>query len=281
VSNYSPTEHLITSLYLGRDREVLIPMLALYLDDSGTGPTQDVAVAAGFIGTLQGWKRFERAWNKIKGVESQKFECMHMTDFVWDKKKFKNWGDLAKKQTLISKLTRAITDNALKGFTISVVKSEYDELVPDALRKQGFDNHYTYAVRIVAGMIQKWRIQTQRQDKPVHYVSDYLERGDPKRTELENVFTTIGNKDENFKNYGLTGDGISFTPRCDLVSLQAADMLAWTSYRIVRNELGLDKLNPIAKQCFTDFYKHDFGTFLEGGYHKKQHLEEWVKRKGY
>jgi hypothetical protein len=47
VADYSPTAHLITSHYLGRDREVLIPMLALYLDDSGTSPTQDVAVAAG------------------------------------------------------------------------------------------------------------------------------------------------------------------------------------------------------------------------------------------
>lgn len=191
-----------------------------------------------------------------------------MTDFVWDQKKFKNWGDLDRKQALVSKLTRAITNSALKGFSISVVKSEYDAVVPDALRKQGFDTHYTYAVRIVAGMVHKWRIETQRQSKPVHYIFDHSAHGEPRRTELENVFTTIGNKDENFKNYGLTGNGINFMPKCDVVPLQAADVLAWTSYQVVRNELGLSKLNVIAKQCFTDFYRYNLGTFLEGGYHK-------------
>ena len=278
---YSLIEHLIGSRYLNRSKTVCNPMMSLYMDDSGTSPSQDIAIAAGWLGTLQSWKGFEKDWNKVRSIESNKFECMHMNEFVWDHGEFENWGDLDKKLRLVPKLTNIINNRSTKGFAIAVAKSEFDAIVPKTLRKQGFENHYTYAVRIVLGMIHKWLIQTHTQDLSVHYIFDHLNRSDPRRTELERVFTTIGTHDENFHNYGLTGDGISFMPRCEVSPLQAADMLAWTAFQVVRDELKLARLNPIAGSCFTEFYLHNNRRHLEAGYHTPQHLREWVREKGY
>jgi hypothetical protein len=60
--------------------------------------------------------------------------------------------------------------------------------------------------------------------------------------------------------------------------VQAADMLAWTIYRAVLNEISDQTVNPIAHETFTDFYSHRGQTFIEGGYNTKVQLFEWVDK---
>src|ERR1700680_2184960 len=152
---YSPIEHFIEAVHLNRSKEVYVAAFAIYIDDSGTSPANNIAVAAGWISKMPTWKFFEREWDKVKNIESDRFACMHMADFVsglGDKNEFRGWA-LDRKLRVSKKLRTVIKKRAICGFALGVIKKDYDELVPPGLKAQGFDNHYTYAIRRVLGMI--------------------------------------------------------------------------------------------------------------------------------
>jgi hypothetical protein len=255
----------------------------MYFDDSGTSPVNTVAVAAGWISRVSYWIPFEKKWEQARKVKGEEFECMHMAEFVYGQKDsgFENW-DLPKKQRVAARLRAVIKKFAFKGFALGISKNDYDAVVPSTLRAQeGYKNHYTYAIKRVLGMIATWRHQQNLTDCPVEYVFDWLERKDSKRKEIETIFDRAAGEHDAFVRYGLRVDGIHFKRKEDTSPLQAADILAWLTYRWVLNEQEGKKINPVAFDSFPDFYKHKNKTFLEGGHQNKQHLAKWVKEKGY
>jgi hypothetical protein len=273
-------QHMIEAVYLNRAEEVYVASFAIYFDDSGTSPSQDVAVAAGWIAPMPIWMLFEREWDEARNVEGDKFICMHMADFVsglGEDNEFRDW-ELDKKQRVAARLRELIKQRALKGFALGVVKRDYDQIVPAALKAEGFENHYTYAIRRVLGMIDEWR-QKNMKDQPIEYVFDWQDRNDPRRKEIERVFSWAEGQDEAFRRYGITKGGLSFRKRQDLPPLQAADMFAWTVYRAVLNEVDQKPVHPIAHATFKDFYLHRNRGFIEGGYNRQQDLIDWVKAK--
>jgi hypothetical protein len=257
-------------------------MLTIYMDDSGSGPTQGYAVAAGWIAKMPAWKLFDKDWAKVTGTESHKIECLHTADFVSGYKDFKDWGDLDKKAATLKKLRAIIKKRALKGFGFCVIKKDFDELVPDQLRSQGFQNHYTYAIRRILGIIHHWRGELNLLDEPIEYVFDYMDKRDPRRREIERVFDSSGAEEDNFTSYGIHKEPI-FRSRKDVPVLQAADLLAWTMYQAMLNEVGKEKIKEIAAIGFRDFvnFRKNGTPFLEGGYHKRNHVIEWIRRKGF
>jgi uncharacterized protein DUF3800 len=279
----SSLRHIIGGLYLTEAPEVYVAVLNLYLDDSGTGPSQNLAVAAGWIAKMPTWDFFARDWEKIGKIESNKFDCMHMTDFVGGWKDFKNWGGLPKKVQLATKLREIIKKRALKGFALGVAKDDFDAIVPAGLKVQGFENHYTFAIRRVLGMIDEWRQEQGLEDKTIEYFFDWMDKHDPRRQEIEGVFDRAKGSPEAFEKYGIdgAGDSVHFRDRCKVLPLQAADMLAWSVYCVTVGEFSGKPPHQIARETFTDFYGHRARKFLEGGYMNRTHLAAWVKLKGF
>jgi len=254
-------------------------MLTIYIDDSGTSPDQSVAVAAGWIAKTPAWTILEREWAKIQNVQSNKFSCMHMFDFVSEIKEFKGW-DLDKKLLVRKQLTSLITKRAAKGFGLGVIKKDFDELVPPALRQNGFENHYTYAIRTVLGMICDWRKKQGVEHEPIEYIFDFMDLHNPTRKEITKVLTSLGTPEDNFRMYGLRDDGFNFKHKESLPPLQAADMLAWTIYRGLLHEIKEKDVNEIAELTFKDFQSAKNRTLLEGGVNTRADLIAWVQSKG-
>jgi len=255
-------------------------MFSIYIDDSGTDPNQVVAVAAGWIAKTPAWAALTKEWLRIQTDHG--FSCMHMAEFVNGAKKteFEHWS-LSTKEIVLEKLGSQVIGNALKGFSMGIIKKDFDEIVPPELRTLGHKNHYTYAIRAVLGLIHKWRIQEGIFDAehPIEYIFDHMDKNDPRRLEIENVFATVGTEDESLVNYGLKKDGIEFKSRTTLPPLQAADMFAWTIYRAMKHETKEQDANKLAKLAFRKFCLSKQGL-VDGGYNKRQHLVEWVKSKG-
>jgi hypothetical protein len=258
-----------------------VAMLTIYIDDSGTSPENAVAVAAGWIAQTPSWADFESAWETARNIDGDKFDCMHMAEFVFGQKgtEFEGWS-LEKKQRIATRLRGMIKNAADKGFALGIAKKDFDEVVPSALRAQGFESHYTYAIRRVLGMIDVWR-QKERITEPIEYVFDWMDPRDPRRKEIEVVFGTAEGEPEALRRYGLSKGGFSFRPKRNLSPLQAADMFAWLMYQWLLNEFKLKNINPIATESFKDFYLHRHKSFLEGGYNKRAQLAEWVRMKGF
>jgi len=255
--------------------------LTIYIDDSGTSPTNAIAVAAGWIAETPSWTNFEADWERARNVDGDIFECMHMAEFVFGQKgtAFEGWS-LEKKQRIATRLRGIIKNAVNKGFALGIVKKDFDDLVPSALRAQGFESHYTYAIRRVLGMIDVWR-QKEKVTEPIEYIFDWMDPHDSRRKEIEAVFGSAEGEPEAFRRYGLYAGGFSFKSKANLSPLQAADMFAWLMYQWLLNECDGKKLNPIAVESFKDFYLHRHRTFLEGGYNKRAHLADWVKMKGF
>lgn len=270
----------LMSAFLGvRDRDVYVAAFTIYIDDSGTAPAQSTAVAAGWIAQYSAWKLFNREWDKVRNVESRKFSIMHMADFVYGKREFENW-DLETKKTVLNKLFPIFHKRIRKGFALGVIKQDFDEIVPPELRARGHKNHYTYAIRRVMGFIHQWRQENHIQGE-IQYFFDFMDKHDPRRVEIEKVLTTIGTSEQNLAYYGLRRDGFHFIDKNDIPPLQAADMLAWTTYRAMQHEVGANKVNEIGETAFKNFCMSSRKPhFVEGGYNKREHLIQWVRAKG-
>ena len=116
--------------------------MTIYIDDSGTSAENAVAVAAGWIAHTDRCVDFQADWDKARDVDGDKFDSMHMAEFVFGRRgtEFEGWS-LEKKQRISARLRGIIKNTAEKGFALGIVKKVFDELVPSALRVQGFESH--------------------------------------------------------------------------------------------------------------------------------------------
>jgi hypothetical protein len=87
ICGTSAVQHLIESLYPGQSKEVYVAAFTMYIDDSGTSATNNVAVAAGWISRVSYWSFFEHQWKKAQKVRGDEFKCMHMAEFIYGQKR--------------------------------------------------------------------------------------------------------------------------------------------------------------------------------------------------
>jgi hypothetical protein len=178
--------------------------MIIYIDDSGTSPENAVAVAAGWIAHTDSWVDFQADWDKARDIDGDKVDSMHTAEFVFGRKgtEFEGWS-LEKKQRISARLRGIIKNTVAKGFALGIVKKDFDELVPNALRVQGFD---TYAIRRVLGMIDTWR-QKEKLTESIEYIFDWMDPGDPRRKEIGAVFGPAEGEPEALRRYGLGSVG--------------------------------------------------------------------------
>ena len=66
------------------------------------------------------------------------------------------------------------------------VQKDYDEIVPQDIRDDWGDFHYTRAIRNVIGAIDKWR-PYHGIEEPLEYIFDWEEAGSESSKEIEEV----------------------------------------------------------------------------------------------
>ena len=91
--------------------------MTIYIDDSGTSPENAVAVAAGWIAHTDSWVDFQADWDKMRDIDGDKFDSMHMAEFVFGRKgtEFEGWS-LEKKQRISARLRGIIKKTVAKGY---------------------------------------------------------------------------------------------------------------------------------------------------------------------
>jgi hypothetical protein len=108
-----------------------IAVYETYIDDSGTSSTSDMAIAACYVSTEAGWRRFVKEWDVARYEEG--FDYFHMSEFraprAQGKKPWCDWDD-AKKDRVYKRLAKIINDNKRIGIATAIPKATYD-LVPE------------------------------------------------------------------------------------------------------------------------------------------------------
>lgn len=216
---------MLVSLWGKRWREVHLVMFTLYIDDSGTSPSQPVAIATALIIPAVQIIRLEREWDTVR--QKYGFTEFHTSEFVArnPKSEFANW-DEQKQERLFSRVIQISMKYGVRAVSMAVNKKDYDEIVPQEYRGYFGTHHYTWAIRqAIANLDQLHK------GRPREWVFQWMGGpSDERKIEIEGVmeqqqwFMEKNGEQGDYSNY-------SFRKSLGIPGLQCADAIAWVCYR--------------------------------------------------
>ena len=250
-------------------------MFTAYIDDSGTDPKQDVAIAAGIIVPTARLEEFDEKWNVLKRDEL--IPEFHTSECVAGQKGslFEKWTSQRKKH-LCYRVREITKEFAVKAMSFAVNKSDYDEVIPedDQIRTAGGGKfHYTWAIRHMVSMLDMWSSTVTM--APFEYIFDSM--GRDKRNAAKQEIEMVMAQAESI-NPGRYEGHYSFKNRKDHPGLQCSDLLAWSSYQISCNAFKGKHLHPIAEDTFWDYEKYHSKTWMFAITIRREDLEDWANR---
>ena len=261
-----------------RWKDVLLVMFTVYIDDSGTDPNQPMAIASALIIPAARVVALDKEWEKLTKKEG--FTEFHTSECVWlnEDSEFAKW-DAHKQKRVISRVRQIGKKFGVQAMSLAITKADYNELVPDWLRELAGKYHYTWAIRNMLDMLDKWAAE-HRVRVPFEYIYDWMDPKAQKKAKAE-IDTVMAQAEEGACARGDSGryTNYSFRKRLDIPALQCTDALAWTCYQFacfVHNQIPLSE---IAQESWNDYHEHHpkAGWLYAGGM-KKEHLKEWVDK---
>jgi Protein of unknown function (DUF3800) len=280
-----PVHHMLLSVRGLNWEEVYVVPFTVYIDDSGTSPSQHVACATALIIPARQIIRMESEWLTLKTKEG--FSDFHTSIFVARnyKSEFAKWDD-AKQERVFNRVRQITKKYTVQVFSMAVNKIDYEEIVPAELRAYAGKYHYTWAMRSVLTLAKHWR-KHGRISEPYEFVFDWMERKDPARKEIETAMEQA--EEEAVLHSGVHGDfkNYGFRDRKTLAGLQCSDLVAWANYQMGLKAFRKTPLHPFAKVALDDFAHMPSNSIppihsvVEWNFaiaYERHHLEDWVKR---
>lgn len=269
----SPTKHFLLTVGGARWKEVWLAMFTVYIDDSGTDPSQSLAIAAGIIVPATNIDPLDRAWSElldyefIRGFHSS--ECaagQEGTDF-------ENWSWQRKKRVFwkVREITKTF---AVKAFSCAINKADYDQFVTGELRDVGGKYHYTWAVRHVVAYLDMWALLNGI-SIPFEYLFDWM--GESKRNSAKREIEIVMSQAESVRA-GFYEGQYQFKKRRNHPGLQCVDLLAWSCYQFGRSAIFQVPCHPLAWESFWDFDAHNQKNWLHAVTQKPEDLKIWAEQ---
>jgi hypothetical protein len=262
------THHMLVSCWGKRWNEVWLAMchFTAYIDDSGTAPSNQVAIATALLIPADRIVALEREWDRLKKKEG--FSCFRMTVFADSV----NWKE-ENHARLYRRVREIIKKYGVRTVSFAVFKKDYDEAVPADLRQHSGTYHYSWAVRNLIDELSRWRRSHVKH--PLEYVFQWMGKRDPSRKEIETVM------DQHEEVAIARGDGgeyanYTFRHSKELPGLQCVDVLAWVSYQTALLAFCNTPLHPEAEIGWKDFDEHLGGTWRDAYTVSRSALEKWV-----
>lgn len=271
---------MLVSVWGKRWRSVNLVMFTVYLDDSGTAPSQRIAIASAFVIPAKQIVRLEREWYNLRDKEH--FSELHLSEMVASNRKseYASWDEEKKRR--VFKRTREISRKygirPSASVCFAVNKSDYEEVVPDDLRNGLARDHYAWAIRHVIQFLDNWRLTPGRTVGPLEYVFDWIDVGSPRRSEIETIMQQAEAKAV-YHGRAAEYTNFSFRKRKEIPGLQCVDAIAWTCYT---QSLSFFYGTP-APKLSADAWRHYGGHLEAQGWLQaftvtRDQLKDWVKR---
>lgn len=194
----------------------LLLMLRGFLDGSVSGKPQVLSVA-GFIGNVDGWKRFQKAWRKVRANSG--IDYFHMTDFMSRQAKpYVAWSE-KRRHAVISRLLDLINKHTLFGVGVAMSLDDFNaEIRPIDPSYKPYRVCSALCVGLVAKTLQKAGIT-----EPVMYVFEAGDEGEPAfRASMARIVEASQRFRDEQQILGLTPGTKRQYP-----ALDAADFFAW------------------------------------------------------
>jgi hypothetical protein len=278
---YSSMQHYLLGALGIRWKRVRLAMVTVFIDDSGTGPNQKVAIASALIVESSRIVDLDKEMTELGREEGFLGENgipdFHTSECVAANPHscFSGWSE-EKRARVCEEIRQIIKKYGVNACSIALEQNLYDELVPvgSALRSWGGKYHYTWAVREVIEAMESWA-KAQNLRDPIEYIFDCMGRDvrNIPKAEVEGVMEAA-----EARKPGWYAGHYAFRSRKQTPGLQCADLLAWTSYCYARFALVGSPLHEIAEAGFREFDRfHPRGAiWFVGVVQTRPQLAEWV-----
>ena len=219
---YSFLRHLGRAVFFGAYRDSLpMAIFSAYFDASGTKRARILTVA-GFVSRVNKWDRFNDEWSAL--LLAQHVPFMHMTDFVSNQGAFVSWKGQSTAQSdrrrkFVADLSNCIKRNTNKGFSSSVILSDYREVNAEFNLAECVGQPFTLCMRACLGGLKLW---ANKKDIRTEDVLVAIEHGDDDQGELKRQ----GHRD---------GFTIVSAAKQNVIAFQAGDVAAWKSRTVLQN----------------------------------------------
>lgn len=269
AKGFGRTHHMLMSVWGRRWREVLLANFTLFFDDSGTSPSQHVAVAAALIVPAAQLLRLESEWTTMRN--KHEFEEWHTSESV------ANWPE-DKTARVFSRVRQISKKYGTVAVSCTINKNVYNETVPPELKKYTGEHHYSWCLTHVLAMIELWRMEHHK-DNPFEIIFDWMgPSSDEKRKEVEKTMDYLDRAAVEDGRPGIF-ENRSFRHRREIPGLQCVDPVAWTTY-----QYALWKMHKVPLHQQAEISWKEFGGELgQSGWLKaftfeRAALAEWVRK---
>lgn len=243
---------MLVSLWGGRWHEVQLVMFTLYIDDSGTSPSQSVAIATALVIPAVQIIRLEKEWNTFTSKEE--FKCFHTAEFMArnPNSEFVGWND-TKHERVFRRVKQISKKYGVRALSIAVNKKDYDEVVSVELRSYLGKDHYSWAVRQLLAHLHALfppTVTTRRE-----FIFQWIERHHPARKEIEDTMDQMQFVGE---QQGAIGDYSDphFRKSNDIPGLQCVDAVSWISYQYAVHLYRRTPLKKFVSESWKEFGGH-------------------------
>jgi hypothetical protein len=200
-----------------------------YFDESGTHDKPEVFALAGYVASTAEWEHFEREWSQV--LQSEGVRIFHMAPLCARPRRgeFKGWTD-AKAEVFLSRVLAVIEHRALFGFAAFVRKSDFAEILRPALvlpRDRIYKRPYILCMQSCMSLILEHFPSPPYNPGSVDKIACVFDRNHEMRSKATDHFWEIVDA----RNWGRRFQLIAFAPKRFLTPLQAADLLAYETYR--------------------------------------------------
>lgn len=211
----------LSRLFLA-EREGVVAVFKVFLDESGTHDDSTVIAVGAYIGRPQTWRDWTKAWNKAK----KPIKVMHAADCQNFKNEFEGW-DAERRDAFVRPLLPVIPAHNLIGVVIGIRLEDFQAALanrPDLM--EVFGSPYGACVQWTMTRVMEILAEGGKPERIafVHEVNQY-------KGEAMKAFEWV----KEHHNPLVSPVSLAFGSKEDFVPLQSADILAYEGAKFLRN----------------------------------------------
>jgi len=228
-----------------------------YFDESGSPDEGKALVVAGYVASVEQWRKFDDEWHAALAHEGVR--RFHMRDFAHSRREFESWkGDEERRTAFIKTLVGIIRRNIRKSFSEAIILNDYNRANEKYLLAEQLILPYPLCAWACARSVNRWAKEHGYTDPVLHIYED----GAKHKKQFKKLMEHQGYPDP------------IFSTKDDYIAFQAADFVAWESLKFyTEREAGTFKR---FRQSFEALYSmpYDWNVYLG------EQLEAFCQRSG-
>jgi hypothetical protein len=257
--------------------EKFIMGVVMYADESGThdatGRAQgaEVATVAGFLSRSEHWERFTQKWVEV--LDEYRVPAFHMSEFVDEKRgpkkpdwPYKGWAR-GKRDKFISSLVTVARDNTLVGVCGAVSVKDYDEVVPEQLKKETKHPYHFSLQNFFDNILELFHEDLRLMLLPWEQIAFSFEQQEEFEKHAIEIFHLIKRDADNRMG------SIAFVPKGKFRAHEAADLFAYRMRKVITRRIA--GIEPAFKPGSWDDQLNARNS-LKVGYFQRDNLKAFI-----